>query len=452
LNAGKVMGLQWSLADLAGDVFGTPAEGAAYGLRLLAYLRIWAPIAQAVTLFVVIDLYGVQMPLAPIVVLLAVEVLLAVATWVYLRNKRQVSAMELTLQAHVDIVLFAVMLYLTGGATNPFAPLFVVPMAVVASTLSQRHVWITAISTMLAYALLRFYHVRLHHPDGQTEVYELHENGMVVNYLFTAALLAIFCSRMRAALSRHERRLADARDAQMRDESVVAIGALAAGYAHELSSPLSAVAVVVDELRRERATDDKLQQDLRIIEGQVGACKQIISNLANAGGQRRAESAGVARLDQFIASIIDKARSLHPQATINVSLDTTTPPPFIAAEETLRQAIANLIANAARASPCQVEVGADWSGAELLVVVRDRGPGFDAEMLRRFSAPIRPRPSEHGGMGVGLMLSAATLQRLGGRLKLSNEPGGGARAEIHLPLKSITIESRRPVHDVHQPV
>ena len=443
INATK-LDLPWFGCDRQMGENGLGSANFRQGLRMLSFLRVWSPVAQVLTVFYVARQHGVQVPLEPIWILLGAEALVAVATLLYVRQVRHVSALELLLQAHLDILMFAAMLYLTGGATNPFAPLYVLPLVVVASTLHGRHVWITAASTMAVYVLLRYHHVPMYHPEGHAGAYELHENGMVINYLFTAALLAAFCSRMRSALSRQERLLADARAAQMRNDSVLAIGALAAGYAHELSSPLSTMAVVVAELQREHGASDALRSDLRVIEDQVIACKRIVSNLALSGGRRRAESTTAVGVDRFIESILEQVRALNPGATITASLDSLTPPPRVVAEETLRQAITNLVTNGAQASPCDVRVSADWSTPELHIAVRDRGPGFSPEVLKRLGLPLESTRSSNGsfGLGLGLVLSMVTLERLGGRLALSNPPGGGALAEIHIPLHSILLDNK----------
>ncbi len=440
------LNLPWTGPEPRSDGSGLYRGGFRQGLRLLAFLRVWSPLAQLLTLFVVTRQYGVRVPTEPIALLIAIEAGVAVATWLYLRRVRHVSALELLLQAHLDILMFAAMLYLTGGATNPFAPLFVLPMVVVASTLRGRHVWITVASTMGAYVFLRYQHVPMYHPVGESAFYQLHENGMVVNYMFTAALLAAFCSHMRSALSRHERLLADARAAQMRNDSVLAIGALAAGYAHELSSPLSTMAVVVTELQREHVTNAALLHDLRVIDDQIGACKRIVSNLAVSGDRRRAESATAMGADRFIEAILEQVHALHPGATITATLDTLTPAPQVVAEETLRQAITNLVTNGAQASPCNVHVSADWSGPDLHIAVRDQGPGFSAEVLQRLGLPLESTRNVNGGfgLGLGLVLSMATLDRLGGRLELSNPAGGGALAQIRVPLRAILL------HDTHR--
>lgn len=422
-------------------VGGTPNDSALFALRLLAFLRVFAPMAQVLTLFVVTRAYEVRVPTAEVGALILIEIGVAALTWVRVLTASRISPIELFWQAQLDVALFALMLYFTGGSSNPFAPLFILPTAIVASALQPRYVWLVALTTMGAYAGLRYWHVPLFHPQGHTQVYDLHEDGMVINYVFTAALLTYFCVRMIVSLRERERMLANARDAQIRSESVVAIGALAAGHAHELSTPLATMAVVVSELQRQHATDPALCRDLAVLGEQVEACKRIVSNLAQAAGQPRSESAHGAAFDDFLRAIIERSRALHPGATIDVAFGSPAPAPMIVAEDTLRLAITNLVDNAARASPQQVRVEADWAGDELRVRVRDQGPGFPPELLHRLGKRLQSTRAPSQGMGLGLLLSAVTLERLGGRLELSNAPEGGALAVLRLPLHSILIES-----------
>jgi two-component system, sensor histidine kinase RegB len=446
LNTTATFSARRSDPDALGGAVLRLQRGNFHALRQLAFLRLWAPMSQVITLWVVTRYCGVEVPPVPLAVLFVIQALVAVATWARVRASPDVSEMELLAQVHLDILMFAAVLYYTGGVTNPFAPLFVLPFVIVASALAPRWVWLTAISTMLVYGVLREYRVHMQHPNGETQVYELHEDGMVANYVVTIALLAFFCNRMHGAMRRHELNLANARDAQMRSESVVAIGALAAGYAHELSSPLSTMAVVVAELKRARGADTELQHDLQVIEEQLAQSKQIISRLTLAGGERRAEAMSGARLDQFIQSIVERTRAVHAGATIVLSLDAQTPAPHVVVEETLRQAITNLIDNAVRVSPHHVELAAGWSDTDLRITVRDHGPGFPPDVLNRLGRPV-VGPTRHGdgGLGLGLLLTAATLERLGGTLVLRNPPEGGAHCEVRVPLRAITInpEERR---------
>jgi two-component system sensor histidine kinase RegB len=66
------------------------------------------------------------------------------------------------------------------------------------------------------------------------------------------------------------------------------------------------------------------------------------------------------------------------------------------------------------------------------IIIRDWGPGIAAELLGEIGKPIIR--ASRKGLGIGLLLSQATVERYGGRIELINASGGGAEARLHLPL------------------
>jgi two-component system, sensor histidine kinase RegB len=100
----------------------------------------------------------------------------------------------------------------------------------------------------------------------------------------------------------------------------------------------------------------------------------------------------------------------------------------------LQQAVQNLLNNAAAArrdGDPAIEIHLDWTVDRITLGVRDHGPGFPPAVLA--IAGRQPLPAHANGQGVGLLLTRAAIEQLGGRLELTNPPGGGARAEIILP-------------------
>ena len=425
-------------APAAAVTLPAPGNVAYESLRLVAIFRTAAPIAQASTIAFSVYSFGGALPLAPLIVLIGLEALIAAFTWKRLSSGRAVSVADLVLHIYVDIAALTAMLYLTGGAESPFAPMLLVPLAVAASSLEPRWVWLTAAATVSAYIAAAYTEPALVQGlVGADWRLELPEVVCVIGYVVTGALLAYFVAKIRLELQRHSRMLAEVHNQQMRNESMVAMGALAAGCAHELSSPLGTVAVVVSELQRERTGDEKLQQNLQVVKDQIEVAKRVISNLTGAAGQRRAEAAGVARLDHFMHQIIERARALHPGTTIHAQIGDGKTGPRIVAEETLRQAFANLIDNAVRASPDYVEFCADWATDDLVVTVTDWGPGFPDDVLGKLGKAATAPIALDSGLGLGLLLTNVTLGRLDGSLSLYNKPHSGARAEVRLPLRAI---------------
>ncbi len=431
----------------------TPAPAAAaswhdaeQGLRLLTLYRFMTPLFQAGTMLIVAEQFQLSVASGPVLVMLAVELLVAVATMLRLRLQHKVSALELQLQATVDIGLFTVMLYLTGGTANPFAPLYVLPVMIVGMALPPWRMWLLAAITMVCYALLREHHVELSHPQGEGEVYRLHENGMIINYMLTSAMLVFFSTQLVGSLRRHAQQAHEARDAQMRNDAVATIGGMAAGAAHELGSPIGTVALVASELRLRYPADPHLQEELKLIESQMLGCKEILTRMANAGGVRRAESASGAPLDEFIRSTVRCVLSTNPGATIDVAFEGVRPPPRIVVEESLRQTLGNIVQNAVWVSPRQVRVAGSWDSDWLTVTVSDSGLGFDSTLLDTLGkGPVHSRWPERG-MGVGLLLGAQTVQNLGGSLDFSNQTAGGACVRLRVPLSALSLDAdpRKP--------
>lgn len=406
-------------------------------LRAIGALRIATPVGQGVISVFSVQVLGIPLPVGAIGWLLGLQALVALLTWIRLRAATPVTPLELVAQVHVDILLLAAMLYLTGGTENPFAALFVVPVAIAAASLEQRWVWITVASMACCCIALYYFRVPLAQSTGSAALYDLREFGMMGNNVIIALLLAMFIAKVRLVVQRHTRMLADIHSHQMRNDSTLAIGALAAGCAHELSSPLGTIAVVVTELQRERPHDKKLLEHLGLVDQQVRVAKEVLSRLTGAAGQRRAEAAGIAALDHFVRRIVEQARAMHPGTTIRARIGTGEPAPMIVAEETLRQAFANLIDGAVSASAGEVQVHAEWSGSDFVFAVCDQGPGFPLHVIDKLADPVTGIVARDSAVDPGLLFTNVTLGRLGGSVTLANKAQGGGRVEVRLPLRAI---------------
>jgi two-component system sensor histidine kinase RegB len=411
----------------------------AQSLRLLATLRSMAVPVQAVAAWVAIHRLGLHFNGQVVGLLVGLQAVFAALTWLRIvKHRAPVEPREILIQVHADIALFAAVLYFAGGTTNPFAPILVLPL-VAAASLPRPWMWLTASSTVVAYLFLQRFNTPMTHPLGVQEVFRLHAVGDQFSYLITTATLAYFVHKMMASQKAHERTMAEVRERQMRDETVLSIGAFAAGCAHELSSPLTTMSVVVKELQREAANPQRLSEDLRILEQQVAISKDIVTKFTGAAGRQRVDSVAAVRADDFIRCIVGRARQLHPNATISLATSDDIDAPTIVSEETLRQAIANLIDNAVHACPIDVQVTADWRDSEFVITVRDRGPGFPPEAMHKLGRVIFSTKGPQRGSGLGVMLTQVTVNRLGGSLSLSNPPGGGACAQMRLPLNDIRL-------------
>ena len=88
--------------------------------------------------------------------------------------------------------------------------------------------------------------------------------------------------------------------------------------------------------------------------------------------------------------------------------------------------------NAADASPEFVSLRVDASGTSILITIEDRGTGIPVEIADRLGKTYITR--KQGGLGLGVLLSQASIERLGGEVTMTGVAGSGTRLEISLPL------------------
>ena len=372
--------------------------------------------------------WGLHIPM-PLLSMGAVLVLMGVfslsTAW---RLRQDVPATQMEFLAHLlaDLTAFAVLVFFSGGVTNPFVSLMLVPVVIAAISLRPRWVWLLAAAAGGLYALLLFYYQPLAVADP-VAAYGMHLAGMWFNFLISAGLIAFFVTRMHAALRGRDRELADLREKQLRDERIVALGTQAALAAHELATPLATIQTTAHELAREFSNDPDIGADCQLLEKQAQACKRILTQLA----ARAQDTALVALpLDAWLKSLAERWQVLRPgaQLTSDMPADSRS---FIPPDG-LEQAILNVLNNAADASPDAVEFGAATNPDALLIDIADRGPGFSPEQKAQAGRVVFSGKSEHG-WGMGLALTHATLERLGGTLTLTERDGGGTRVRIALP-------------------
>jgi two-component system sensor histidine kinase RegB len=106
----------------------------------------------------------------------------------------------------------------------------------------------------------------------------------------------------------------------------------------------------------------------------------------------------------------------------------------INADSTLKQALLNLINNAADASPEAVEAQANWDDTALVIDILDRGPGITREVREKLGRSFFTTKAPGERLGMGFLMANKAIELCGGSVVLFNREGGGACARVSLPL------------------
>lgn len=426
-------------AHASGLEFAWPARLSS--LRQLMLLRGIALCGQvaAMTVAVVAE---VALPLAPMTVVLSVLVALEVWTWRRLNGGAPTSHAEIGAQLAIDLLAFTLLLAQAGGHGNPFvifyllhvtlAALLLPPLVAIGGTVAV----IVCFAGLSGVAPLRLATGRPLPPD-------LLAAGGLVAYALAAAVLSWFVVRIVDAWREDSRLLADAALRAQNDAVVTRIGALAAGAAHELATPLTTIAVIAGEQRRSATTPDA-RRDADCIAAQVNACKETLASMLAIADHARDTGTETIPVDAWVDGLVAAFRTVRPDVPVTVQRDGPQPVPAIVPDASLKQALLILVNNAADASPHHVDIDARWDATSLRFSVGDRGPGFPRERLATLGRSFFTTKPRGKGTGLGLVLTTSTVEHLGGAVEWSNRPDGGALAVVRLPLSSLSPDRKPP--------
>ena len=418
-------------------VRGTDPPALLASLRQLVHLRTIAIVGQSTALALALAL-GVALPAVPMAAV--VGALVALNAVAAARLKRGTPATHREVAAHLllDLAAFTALLLLAGGTANPFTLAYLLHVVLIAMLLP----WVLALAgtavVVASFGLAFVLSEPLRLADGRPLPDSAMALGLWASFTLTASVTAWFVVRIAAALRDHDRLLREAARRTLNDEAVMRIGTLAAAAAHELGTPLTTMAVVVGEMRHDADTPAR-QRDVAILAAQIDACRHALANLRAAAGHARAEHAGPVRLDAFLAATVARFQAMRPEVALAARWDGPAEVPEICADESLRQAILMLLNNAADASPERVDVEARWDREHLHLTVGDRGTGVPEGTLEKLGRAFFTTKPPGKGTGLGLVLTASTMDRLGGTVRWSNRSGGGLAAEIRIPLNCLTL-------------
>lgn len=436
-------------------LFPSPNTSVRDNLIWIFRLRNVAIVAQLSLVLIFAYPLKIHLPVQELALIIIANISINLYTWWRLKTDELASDLEIFSQIILDVFSLASFIYLTGGASNPIIWVFLFPLILTAIMLPHIYAWNMVAITCCIYTILISYHIPLpaiepHLPDPNlvsTELqlylhnmqnnqhFSLHIFGMWLGFIFSAGLVAFTVVHLAETLKKKERSLAKARENALRDERIISMGALAASAAHDMGTPLGTMAILAGEIKLDYQGGQfaDLNQKIGIIHQQINRCKDALSLLSISAGEMRATSGKAMEVGEYLQQVLHLWRTDNASAKIVFSCEQEADKARIIADLALSHAIITILQNAAQVSPASKGVIFDAyaDGQFLHLQINDFGDGFPADIIAL--AGKQPVASNKQGLGVGLFLAYTTINRLGGKIKLSNNDSGASVA-ITLPL------------------
>jgi two-component system sensor histidine kinase RegB len=417
-------------------------------LAWLVQLR-WGELFGQLIAVLLVDLaLKIRLPLLSLFVVLGTEAASNVLFMQWSRRATRSDSALLALPMALDILLLTALLFLTGGPFNPFSFLYLVHVALGAVVLSPPFTWGLVGLSLLSFGMLfvgeRWLPGALFTQLNHADQMRMHMQGMWFAFAVAAVFITYFVTRLRHSLAQRDLELARARSLASQSEKLASLATLATGAAHELSTPLSTIAVIAKELERtlQAAAQETAQHDAKLIRREVERCREILQRMAADAGQ----SAELDERPMSVQELLSSAVEGLPRARdVRLAVSSEAGACVLRGQaQATAQALRGVLKNALQASPPdkQVEVEAQLIAGQCRIGVHDFGAGMSDDVLARAGEPFFTTKDPGEGMGLGLFLTRVVVERVGGQLSIRSAPGRGTSAVLTLPIEEPATNHR----------
>lgn len=342
-------------------------------------------------------------------------------------------------------------LYGLGGHTNPLISLLLVPLALSAVMLRWQWTLWLALSVLLFYTLLTRFFIPLslahseaaHATHGHEDLMQLHLLGMWLTFAISALLICLLVIPLASSVRQQQALISGQREKILQDEQLVALATFAASSAHKMGTPLSTLSILIDDFREVVDANPQWQADRELMASQIGLCKTILQDMMRKADGLRQNIHEPIKISALVLQLREQFNLLHPRFALQIE-NSCAAESYLRADITLEQALLNLLDNAVKASDSAPMLSIRSVNGQVLMSIEDTGPGIPETIRQQLGQPLVG--AREDGMGLGLFLSHATINRLGGSLTLFSSDHGTI-IEVLLPLVHDMEEVKPEQHD-----
>jgi len=408
--------------------------------RTLVILRWIAIVGQYITISIVYFYLKFELPFFHC----SIVILIGALTNFYLQfkfNKNQLNNFTATFFLFYDIIQLSILLYLTGGVTNPFTILLIVPAIVSSTFLNLKSTINLSVITIIILIVLTVNHLPLPHSgELHFHVPDIYLYAVPVAIIIGLVFLTYFGVRFGIESRKRTEALNKLELILAKEHELESIGLQAAAAAHSLGTPLSTITVVARELEKEIGNNPQYSKDIDLLLSQTKRCSDILRNLSKDQLKEDSFLSNV-KIEELLNEIVRSYTEIS-EKKLSLLVENNKLNPQIERTLEITYGLRNFIGNAVKYSNSFVDITLESNNKITEVKVCDDGPGFSEDILNVLGEPyIRSKNktiSLKSGLGLGTFIGKTLLERMKANVNFDKCPEtNGAMVTIKWQTKDL---------------
>ena len=334
---------------------------------------------------------------------------------IFIYKKTQISDRSALIFLLIDILQLGILIYLTGGITNPFIIFLIIPSVFASSNLGLRSNLLLMITTILTIIYLTFYSKELpsplnNHFHVDPYYYYSIPIALIIALIFLNYFAIIFGkeSRIRKeALNKMEEVMA-------KEHEMLSLGGQAAAAAHSLGTPLSTIKIISQELKHQLKNQSEVAQDIELLVSQVERCNQILKKLSLNPNDEDDFIDEDLSIRDFLKEIVSSFRETSTKKFI-LNFDQDSNSKKITKSIEIVYGLRNFIGNANKFSQSKIFITLKSDNNYTEIIIEDDGRGFTNDILSKIGEPylktLNNDQKNKSGLGLGIFIGKTLLEK-----------------------------------------
>ena len=334
---------------------------------------------------------------------------------VLIHKKTQLSDRSAFIFLLIDILQLGILLYLSGGITNPFVIFILIPSVFSSSNLSFKTNTMLVILTVIIIILLTFYYEDL--PINLNS--DFHNNHFYYYSIPTSLIIALvflnyFAMTFGTQSRLRKEALGKMEEVMAKEHELLSLGGQAAAAAHSLGTPLSTITIITHDLMKQFKGQKDLEKDVELLNSQVERCNKILKRLTlNPEEEDEFIDKDICIRD-YLNEIISSFKEISKKDFI-FNFDQDSNPKKITKSIEIVYGLRNFIGNANKYAENTIFINLKSDSENTEITVEDDGTGYPKDILSKIGEPyLKSNYSNNKskeGLGLGMFIGKTLLEK-----------------------------------------